>query len=133
MKLHANARLSVKGRQLLVERIVQAGWSLTEAARAAGVSDRTARKWLARHRQEGEAGLLLNFSDTDNYLVYSVKRKKGGLFAQLRIARKKPQTSFVADQVAVDAEHRGEIGLTGEGGAVADKARQAAFLDVAGH
>jgi transposase InsO family protein len=58
MKLHGNAKLSVKGRQLLVERIEQAGWSLTEAAEAAGVSDRTARKWLARYRAEGEPGLL---------------------------------------------------------------------------
>ena len=58
MKLHANARLSVKGRELLVERVELAGWSLTEAAMAAGVSDRSARKWLARHRQDGELGLL---------------------------------------------------------------------------
>jgi transposase InsO family protein len=58
MKLHANARLSVKGRELLVERIEVAGWSLMEAAEAAGISDRTARKWLARHRAEGSGGLL---------------------------------------------------------------------------
>ena len=32
MKLHANARLSVKGRELLVDRIERAGWSLTKAA-----------------------------------------------------------------------------------------------------
>jgi transposase len=58
MKLHANARLSVKGRELLVDRIEDAGWSLTQAAEAAGVSDRTARKWVARWRAEGEAGLV---------------------------------------------------------------------------
>ena len=58
MKLHANARLSVKGRELLVERIEVAGWSLMEAAAAAGISDRTAWKWLARHREEGSGGLL---------------------------------------------------------------------------
>jgi transposase InsO family protein len=58
MKLHGNAKLSVKGRELLVERIEQAGWSLTQAAEAAGVSDRTARKWLARYRAEGREGLL---------------------------------------------------------------------------
>jgi transposase InsO family protein len=57
MRLHANARLSVKGRELLVERIEVAGWSLMEAAEAAGISARTARKWIARHRAEGEAGL----------------------------------------------------------------------------
>src|SRR3954470_10533065 len=57
MKLHANARLSVKGRELLVARL-WAGWSLMEAAEAAGVSERTARKWRARHQAEGQAGLL---------------------------------------------------------------------------
>jgi transposase InsO family protein len=56
MKLHANARLSVKGRELLIERL-RAGWSLTQAAMAAGVSERTARKWRDRHRAQGAAGL----------------------------------------------------------------------------
>jgi transposase InsO family protein len=58
MKLHANARLSVKGRELLVDRVENAGWSLRQAAEAAGVSDRTAAKWLARYRAEGPSGLL---------------------------------------------------------------------------
>ena len=58
MKLHGNARLSVKGRELLIERIEGAGWSLSAAAEAAGISDRTARKWLARYRADGPAGLL---------------------------------------------------------------------------
>jgi transposase InsO family protein len=57
MRLHANARLSFKGRELLIERL-RAGWSLTEAARAAGVSERTARKWRDRHQAEGPAGLM---------------------------------------------------------------------------
>jgi transposase InsO family protein len=57
MKLHANARLSVKGRELLVDRILVDGWSLTQAAEAAGVSDRTACKWVAGYRLEGPAGL----------------------------------------------------------------------------
>jgi transposase InsO family protein len=57
MKLHANARLSVKGRELLVDRILVDGWSLAQAAEAAGVSDRTACKWVARYRSEGPAGL----------------------------------------------------------------------------
>jgi transposase InsO family protein len=58
MKMHANARLSLKGRELLVARVEDAGWSLIAAAEAAGISDRTARKWLARHRSEGHDGLL---------------------------------------------------------------------------
>jgi transposase InsO family protein len=58
MKMHANARLSLKGRELLIDRVETAGWSLMSAAEAAGISDRTARKWLARHRAEGRDGLL---------------------------------------------------------------------------
>jgi transposase InsO family protein len=58
MKMHANARLSLKGRELLVGRVQDAGWSLSAAAEAAGSSDRTARKWLARSRAEGRDGLL---------------------------------------------------------------------------
>jgi transposase InsO family protein len=58
MKLHGNARLSVKGRELLIDRVEHAGWSLSSAAEAAGISDRTARKWLARYRSEGATGLL---------------------------------------------------------------------------
>ena len=58
MKLHANGRLSVKGRELLIDRILTRGWSLTQAAEAAGVSDRTALKWVARFRSEGEQGLF---------------------------------------------------------------------------
>jgi transposase InsO family protein len=57
MKLHGNARTCPKSRGLLVERI-EAGWSVVEAAAAAGISDRTARRWMKRWREEGEAGLL---------------------------------------------------------------------------
>ena len=56
MKLHANARTCPNSRRLMVDR-VEAGWSLAEAAEAAGVSERTAAKWLARWRAEGNAGL----------------------------------------------------------------------------
>jgi transposase InsO family protein len=58
MKMHANARLSLKGRELLIDRVENAGWSLSAAAEAAGISDRTARKWIARYRAEGRDGLL---------------------------------------------------------------------------
>ena len=57
MKLHGNARLSVKGRELLIDRVEHAGWSLSAAAAAAGLSDRTARKWRARYRRDGHEGL----------------------------------------------------------------------------
>jgi transposase InsO family protein len=58
MKIHGNARTCPNSRRLLVKRIEEEGWSLTAAAEAAGVSERTAAKWRARWRAEGEAGLL---------------------------------------------------------------------------
>ena len=58
MKLHANAALSLKGRRQLCRRVVDERWTLTEAAEAAGVSVRCARKWVGRYRAEGELGLL---------------------------------------------------------------------------
>ena len=58
MKLHANAPLGPKGRAVMVRRVVEDGLTLTEAAEAAGVSVRTAGKWVRRYRAEGEAGLL---------------------------------------------------------------------------
>ena len=57
MKLHANAKLTPSARLLLCRRIVEGRRSLTQAAEAAGVSERTARKWLARYRAEGPEGL----------------------------------------------------------------------------
>jgi transposase InsO family protein len=57
MRCHANARLSPIGRRLLIDRIERGNWTVQAAAESAGVSERTARKWLARWRAEGEAGL----------------------------------------------------------------------------
>ena len=57
MNSHKNARLGFTGRVCLVERVMQDGWSAPQAALAFGVSDRTVRKWLARFRAEGHAGL----------------------------------------------------------------------------
>jgi transposase InsO family protein len=58
MKVHANATLSPKGRQLLVDRIQRQTQSVCDVAQSFGISERTARKWLARWRAEGAAGLL---------------------------------------------------------------------------
>jgi transposase InsO family protein len=57
MNLHPNAKTTPAGRWLLVQRIRKERWMAAEAAEAAGVSVRTAYKWLARYRDEGRAGL----------------------------------------------------------------------------
>ena len=58
MKLHANAALSLRQRERMVLRVIEQGWSLTQAAAAAEVSERTCSKWVARYRAEGMLGLL---------------------------------------------------------------------------
>ena len=57
MDIHKNARSCPASRALLVRRILEEGWSLRAAAEAAGLSERTAYKWLARYRKAGLEGL----------------------------------------------------------------------------
>ena len=54
---HQNARMTPLGRAEMVRRIVEEGRPVAEVAAGFGVSERTARKWLARYRKEGPAGL----------------------------------------------------------------------------
>lgn len=54
---HRRARLTVFGRQLLVDRVEVDGWTMAKAAEAAGVSRQTATKWVRRYRELGTAGL----------------------------------------------------------------------------
>ncbi|MEM9405623.1 MAG: IS481 family transposase [Acidobacteriota bacterium] len=56
MKLHANARLTVHARILLVERL-QAGEKPAAVAAALGVSERTVYKWRNRYQRLGTEGL----------------------------------------------------------------------------
>ncbi len=57
MDIHKNARSCPASRELLVRRVLQEGWSVPRAAEAAGLSVRTAYKWLRRYRAEGRSGL----------------------------------------------------------------------------
>ena len=57
MNAHKNARTTPFGRAVMVRRVLQEGWSVTAVAASFEVSTRTVRKWLARFRREGQAGL----------------------------------------------------------------------------
>ena len=57
MRLHPNAKLTPASRRLLVRRVREQNWTVAAAASAAGVSRRTAHKWLRRYEEEGSAGL----------------------------------------------------------------------------
>src|SRR5262245_4255314 len=57
VKLHRNAKTTPSMRALIVQRVQQEQWRPTEAAAAAGISVRTAYKWLRRHRLGGAPAL----------------------------------------------------------------------------
>ncbi len=57
MDIHKNARSCPASRELLVRRILRQGWGVSQAADAAGLSKRTAYKWLQRYQAEGISGL----------------------------------------------------------------------------
>lgn len=54
---HPRAKLTLQGRQLLVERVLEDGWTVPMAAEAQGCSTATGYKWLRRFRSEGPKGL----------------------------------------------------------------------------
>jgi transposase InsO family protein len=57
MNLHSGARTCPASRALLVQRVEELDWTVTRSAQAAGISRRTAHKWLARHRTDDPSGL----------------------------------------------------------------------------
>lgn len=56
MNLHSGARTCPASRALLVGRVRESGWTVTRAAEAAGISRRTAHKWLSRYDAEDPGG-----------------------------------------------------------------------------
>ena len=54
---HANARLTLHGRRLLVRRVLVHGRPVSHVAKELGVSRQCAHRWVARFQAEGDAGL----------------------------------------------------------------------------
>jgi transposase InsO family protein len=57
MKLHPNAKSCPNARRLLIRRVREQNATVRRTADELGMSVRTAFKWLARHRDEGDQGL----------------------------------------------------------------------------
>jgi transposase InsO family protein len=93
MRLHANARLSPIGRRLLVDRVERDGWTVQAVSESLGISSRTASKWLARWRLEGERGLL-DRSSAPHVVANRSSVQTEQLIASLRRLR------FTAPQIA---------------------------------
>ena len=111
MNSHKNARTTFEGRKLLVERIAVMG--LSPAAKAAGVSVRTARKWLTRFRQSGPDGLL-DRSSRPNKTPTTVDEALARRIEQLRRARMPMRTiaAIVGRSVATVSRVLARLGLS---------------------
>jgi transposase InsO family protein len=55
---HANARLNLHGRRLLVSRVIDDARPVAHVAKELGVSRQCAHRWVSRFRLEGDAGLV---------------------------------------------------------------------------
>jgi transposase InsO family protein len=80
---HQNARMTALGRVEMVRRIVEEKRPVREVAAGFGVSERTARKWLARWKVEGRAGLE-NRSSRPRTVVNRLAESCIALIEQLR-------------------------------------------------
>lgn len=54
---HRNARLTVHGRRLVIQRVRSEGMPVAHVAKAMGISRQCAHRWLSRFDAEGDAGL----------------------------------------------------------------------------
>jgi len=96
--LHRNAKLTPASRRLLVHRVRELAWRVTEAAQAAGVARQTAYKWLARYDAEGPAGLE-DRSCRPHRLRCRTPRRLVQRMRQLR--RRKKAAWEIAEQIGV--------------------------------
>jgi transposase InsO family protein len=89
MDLHENARSCPASRELMVKRVAEQGWSIGQAAVAAGVTSRTVYRWLARWRQQGSQGLR----DRSSRPLRIPHRVQGDLIEQIRALREQQRIS----------------------------------------
>jgi transposase InsO family protein len=106
MNTHKNARLTVHGRVLLVNRIVGEGWRVAVAAQAAGCSTRTGYKWLARYRAGG-ARMLHDRSSAPAGCAHRLPPAKVAEIARLR--RQRMTGPAIARQLAMPRSTVGAV------------------------
>jgi transposase InsO family protein len=120
MKLHGNAALTLKKRQLLVSRVSEEGWSLAKAAVAAEVSERRAGEWVRRFRTEGQAGLLdrssaprrvHNRTPEDRVQVIAALRRLRMTGGEIAEALRMPQTTVSGILTRIGMGRLGRLGL----------------------
>ncbi len=90
VKIHRNAKTTLRMRALIVHRVQSEHWRVTEAAAAAGVTRRTAAKWLARYRTGGVPAL----EDRSSRPVQSPRRTSPDRVAAITALRQERLTAW---------------------------------------
>jgi transposase InsO family protein len=106
MNIHKNARLTLGRRIELVRMIVDQGFTRAGAAREAGVSEPTARKWLGRYLAEGEAALV-DCSSRPKHSPRSIKPETALAVVELR--RRRLTHARIAVSLGVSASTVGRV------------------------
>ena len=97
MNMHKNARLTPKGREILIDRL-ERGERAVDVAGAMGVSLRTVYTWKRRFRDEGLAGL----QDRTSRPHHSPARTPAPIEAQVIALRKQRRIyDLIADQTGI--------------------------------
>lgn len=105
MNIHKNARLTPKGRELLIERLNR-GEHPVDVACAMGISVRTVYKWQKRYRDCGSAGLL----DRSSKPMHSPARTPAAPEALVVSLRRQKRTyDRIADQTGLSRSTVGRI------------------------
>ena len=106
MNIHKNARLTLARRTEMVRWMVDQGFTAPEAAREAGVSAPTARKWYGRYLAEGEAGLM-DRSSRPQRSPRATKQVKALAIVELR--RRRLTQAAIAEALGVSPSTVGRV------------------------
>ncbi len=96
---HANARLTVHGRRLLVQRVRDQGRPVAHVAKELGVSRQCAHRWVRRYDTEGQAGLYDRSSRPHRTPGRTSPRDEQRVLQQRRRLRRGP--AFIAAATGV--------------------------------
>lgn len=98
---HANARLNLHGRRLLIARVIGDGRPVAHVAKELGISRQCAHRWVARFRAEGEAGLV-DRSSRPHRCPRRTPRELEEQVVQLRLRERRGQ-DWLAGELGVPA------------------------------
>ena len=85
MQLHANAAVSLIKRRQMVCRVLEQGWTIAEAARAAEIRSKACGKWVSRYRADRACGLLDRGSAPKSVANRTCERRVAAIAALRRL------------------------------------------------